>query len=242
VTTADEFVWVDSHSRLVELQHVPWSNHDILKVVEKSSRLKDSLERISMETVPRVSYLLQRALVRIARETQRLSRPLGFCSKQEVSSALRVVLAPGLADSCAKACLRAAAMFSVSTSDPLHRESKSSRAGLNLHVGRFHRWMVDVRLGRFVHDIAAIHLTAALENLVEEVIGQALSWITMNSESNNGNPILTAALLEQAISNNGDLWGLLQPYAHLNAGRTASGMIMLEKTSNNGDVAFDLCF
>lgn len=34
---------------------------------------------------------------------------------------------------------------------------------------------------------------------------------------------LTATLLEHAIANNGDLWGLLQPYAHLNAGRIASG-------------------
>ena len=104
VTSADEFVWVDSHNRLVELQHFPWSNHDILKVIEKSSRLKDNLERISMETVPRISYLLQRALVRISRETQRLSRTFGFCSKHEVTSAFRIVLAPGLADSCIKVC------------------------------------------------------------------------------------------------------------------------------------------
>jgi ankyrin repeat/BTB/POZ domain-containing protein 2 len=30
-------------------------------------------------------------------------------------------------------------------------------------------------------------------------------------------------MFEHAIANNGDLWGLLQPYAHLNAGRIASG-------------------
>ena len=34
-------------------------------------------------------------------------------------------------------------------------------------------------------------------------------------------------MLEHAIANSGDLWGLLQPYAHLNAGRTASGKIIL---------------
>lgn len=102
VTSADEFVWVDSSARLVELQHIPWSNHDILKVVEKSSKLRDNLERISMETVPRVSCLLQRALVRVARETQRLAKPSGFCSKQEVSTALKVVLSPALADSSSK--------------------------------------------------------------------------------------------------------------------------------------------
>ena len=121
-------------------------------------------------------------------------------------------------------------MFSVSTSDPLQRESKSARAGLHLHVGRFQRWMGEVRLGRFVHEFAAITLTAGMENLIEEILGQALSFITTNStsgENNNAHPVLTAAILEQAIANNGDLWGLLQPYAHLNAGRTASGKLLL---------------
>ena len=55
-----------------------------------------------MEAVPRLSYLLQRALVRVAREAQRLTRPLAMCSKQEISSALKVVLSPALADSCIK--------------------------------------------------------------------------------------------------------------------------------------------
>ena len=101
VTVADEFVWVDSYNRLVELQQLPWSNHDILRVIQ-NGRIKEHLERVSMETVPRLSYLLQRALVRVARETQRLARPLAMCSKQEVCSALRIVLSPALADSCIK--------------------------------------------------------------------------------------------------------------------------------------------
>ena len=49
-----------------------------------------------------------------------------------------------------KACLRAAAMFTVS-GDNL-RQSKSARAALQLSVGRFHRWMCDVRLGKFIHE------------------------------------------------------------------------------------------
>ena len=101
VTIADEFVWVDSYNRLVELQQLPWSNHDVLRVIQ-NGRIKEHLESVSMETVPRLSYLLQRALVRIARETQRLARPLAMCSKQEVCSALRIVLSPALADSCIK--------------------------------------------------------------------------------------------------------------------------------------------
>ena len=134
----------------MELQQLPWSNHDVLRVIQ-NGRVKDQMERVSMETVPRLSYLLQRAIVRVAREAQRLARALGMCSKQEVLSALRVVLSPALSDTCSKACLRAAAMYTVSGADQL-RQSKSGRAGLQLSVGRFHRWMCDVRLGKFVHE------------------------------------------------------------------------------------------
>ncbi|KAF0295250.1 Ankyrin repeat and BTB/POZ domain-containing protein 2 [Amphibalanus amphitrite] len=219
VTAADEFVWVDSHNRLVELQQLPWSNHDVLRVIQ-NGRIKDQMERVSMETVPRLSYLLQRAIVRVAREAQRLARALGMCSKQEVLSALRVVLSPALSDTCSKACLRAAAMYTVSGADQL-RQSKSGRAGLQLSVGRFHRWMCDVRLGKFVHEYAAVYLAAGMENLLEEMVLLSLP----------GDPhaMLTASTLEHSIANSGDFWGLLQPYAHLNAGRTASGALALPR-------------
>ncbi|XP_049777406.1 ankyrin repeat and BTB/POZ domain-containing protein 2 isoform X2 [Schistocerca cancellata] len=229
VTSADEFVWVDSHNRLVELQHLPWSNHDVLKVIQ-NGRLKEHMERVSMETVPRLSYLLQRALVRIGREAQRLSRPLGMCSKQEVNSALRITLCPALADSCTKACLRAAAMFAVSGDSQL-KQSKSCRAGLQLSVGKFQRWMADVRLGKFIHEYAAVYLAAGIENLLEEIILQCLP--------NECDTILSATMFEHAIANNGDLWGLLQPYAHLNAGRIASGALAMPRWPSVSSVGSD---
>ncbi|XP_063861764.1 ankyrin repeat and BTB/POZ domain-containing protein 2-like isoform X1 [Scylla paramamosain] len=225
VTAADEFVWVDSHNRLVELQQLPWSNHDVLRVVQQG-RVREQLDRVSMEAVPRLSYLLQRALVRVAREAQRLTRPLAMCSKQEVSSALKIVLSPALADSCIKACLRAAAMYTV-CGDQL-RQSKSARAGLNLSVGRFMRWMCDVRIGKFMHEYAAVYLTAGMENLLEEMVLQCLP-----PEDDH---MLTASVLEHAIANNGDLWGLLQPYAHLNAGRTATGALCLPRWASTSSI------
>ncbi|XP_037071069.1 ankyrin repeat and BTB/POZ domain-containing protein 2-like [Pollicipes pollicipes] len=219
VTAADEFVWVDSHNRLVELQQLPWSSHDVLRVIQ-NGRVKEQMERVSMEAVPRLAYLLQRAIVRVAREAQRLARALGMCSKREVLSALRIVLSPALSDTCSKACLRAAAMYTVSGADQL-RQSKSGRAGLQMSVGRFHRWMCDVRLGKFVHEYAAVYLAAGMENLLEEMVLLSLP----------GDPhaMLTAAALEHSIANSGDFWGLLQPYAHLNAGRTASGALALPR-------------
>ena len=63
---------------------------------------------------------------------------------------------------------------------------------------------------------AAVYLAAGLENLVEEIVLQCLPA--------KADAMLTAAVFEHAIATNGDLWGLLQPYAHLNAGRIASGI------------------
>ncbi|XP_044011583.1 ankyrin repeat and BTB/POZ domain-containing protein 2 isoform X1 [Aphidius gifuensis] len=218
VTSADEFVWVDSHNRLVELQQLPWTHHDVLRVLQ-NGRTREHMEQVSMETIPRLSYLMQRALVRIGRETQRLSKPLGLCSKHEVYSSFKILLCPALADSCTKACLRAAAMFVVS-GDQL-KQSKSSRSGLQLPVGRFLRWMCDVKLGKMIHEYAAIYLTAGMENLLEEILLQCLPTDT--------NTTLTATMLEHSIANSGDLWGLLQPYAHLNAGRIASGALSMPR-------------
>ncbi|KAL0268771.1 UNVERIFIED_CONTAM: hypothetical protein PYX00_010588 [Menopon gallinae] len=225
VTTADEFLWVDSHNRLVEVQQLPWSNHCVYRVLA-SGRTKDICQRVSMETIPRLSYLLQRALVRIAREAQRLSKNLGICSKQEISSALRITLCPALSDSCTKACLRSAAMSAVS-GDQM-RQSKSNRAGLQLSVGRFHRWMADVRIAKFIHEYAAVYLAAGMENLLEELVIQCMP---ADSEA-----MLTATILEHAIANNGDLWGLLQPYAHLNAGRVASGALAMPRWDSMSSV------
>lgn len=64
-----------------------------------------------------------------------------------------------------------------------------------------------------------MYLCAGLENLLEEILLQCLP--------SDSDVTLTATLLEHAIANNGDLWGLLQPYAHLNAGRIASGTSLI---------------
>ncbi|XP_012159934.1 ankyrin repeat and BTB/POZ domain-containing protein 2 isoform X1 [Ceratitis capitata] len=219
VTNADEFVWVDSHNRLVELQHPPWSQHCIMRVI-RNGRCKEQADRVSVDTIPRLGYLLQRALVRVAREIQRLSASLGLCSKQEVAAAYKIVLCPALADSCIKACLRAAAMFAV-TGDSALKQSKSARAGLQLPVGRFHRWMADARLGKFIHEYAAVYLCAGMENLLEELLLQSFPADSASQ--------FTTAVLDQSIAHSGDLWGLLQPFAHLNAGRVASGALTMPR-------------
>ena len=96
VTSADEFVWIDSYNRLVELQKFPWNHTDLYTVISSAQSGRDisplantpgggivgvevdkqenkSLYH-SADILPRLSYYLQRALVRIAREAQRLSK------------------------------------------------------------------------------------------------------------------------------------------------------------------------
>ena len=131
------------------------------------------------------------------------------------------MLSSSLADTSVKCGHRAAAIFAVSGPDN-YRQSKSVRAGLCLSLGKFHRWMCDVRMGQFVDEYAAIYLLSAMENLFEEVVVQCLS---MPIDGNDY--ILSAALLDTCIANNSDFWGLLQPFAHLNSGRTATGMLSL---------------
>lgn len=147
-----------------------------------------------------------------------------MCTKHEICGAIKVVLCTALSDSCIKSGHRAAAIFAVSGPDNF-RQSKSVRAGLQFSVGKFHRWMCDVKMGNFVDEYAAIYLTSAIENLLEEIILQCLS-MQINEF------VLTANLLDTCIANNSDFWGLLQPFAHLNAGRTANGMLSLPAFHN----------
>ncbi|XP_050679803.1 ankyrin repeat and BTB/POZ domain-containing protein 2 isoform X2 [Leptidea sinapis] len=219
VTSADEFVWVDSHNRLVELRCVPWSAGDISRALQ-TGRCRDVAGRFSTDAPPRLAYLLQRALVRVAREAQRLSQNFGFCSKHEVAGAFRVILSTPLAESCIKGCQRAATMYATS-GGAARRLGSATRARTSLVPGRFLRWMLDVRVASFVHEYAAIYLCAGIETLLEEIV------VIVGAAAANS-PI-TPASIDHAVANCAHLWGLLQPYSHLNAGRIASGALSLSR-------------
>ena len=92
-SSADEFVWIDSYNRLVELQKLPWTHTDLCKAICQRTSMQES-EVIGADLLSRLSYYLQRALVRISREAQRLTKSIGKCGKQEISSALKIVLSP----------------------------------------------------------------------------------------------------------------------------------------------------
>ena len=214
-------MWIDSHNRLVEVQHLPWANEDLHKVI-KCGTLKESANRISVEVISRLSFYMQRVLVRIAREAQRLSHKVFKCSKHEIILALKLILSPRSANNSVKSCLRAGAMYNISSDQS--RQTKSSRAGLYLDIGKVQQWMCTVKIGKYVQEYAAVYLTAALENILEEVLSQCLQL----------NKDVTIVTLEQTMASSSELWGVFQPYAHLSSCRTSKGTLTVPSFISQG--------
>ncbi|XP_060101540.1 ankyrin repeat and BTB/POZ domain-containing protein 3 [Heteronotia binoei] len=183
----------------------------------------------SKDALARLSTLASRALIRLAREAQRLSLRFAKCTKYELQSAMEIVLGWSLSASCTAAALSALSLYNMSSSggDRFSR-GKSTRCGLTFSVGKFYRWMVDSRVAVRIHEHAAIYLTACMENLFREVYARALH---SNSTSHDA-PKFTLESLEQTVSNDSELWGLLQPYQHLICGKNASGVPCLPESLN----------
>ena len=172
MSVPEDYAFTDRYNKLVDLERVPWTERDVLNVL-REGRTKDIANQISMDLVQRLSYLLQRPLVRICREAHRLSITFGKCTKHEIQTAMKAILARSLSESCFNACLKAVALCAMSGDS--FKQSKSSRCGLHFSVGHFHRWMIDAHVSLRIHELAAIYLTACLENLVEEIVLLALS-------------------------------------------------------------------
>ena len=167
MSMVDENVFASSCAKLPELERVPWGEQEVLNVL-REGRTKHLCGHITVEMMQRLSFLLHRPLVRIAREIQRLSASLNKCTKHEVQTAMKITLCHALCDSCTQACHKALAVYAMSAHT--HKQSKSERAALHFSVGKFHRWMVDVCIAAYVHEFAAIFLTACIENLLEEIV------------------------------------------------------------------------
>ncbi|XP_060779728.1 ankyrin repeat and BTB/POZ domain-containing protein 3-B [Neoarius graeffei] len=215
-------------ARLPELDEVPWSLAEVQVVLEKHGDPRCATS--SAELLARLSALLTRALVRIATEARRLSLRYARCTRYEMQSAAKIVLSWTVAANCAAAALGALSTYTMSTEDRYSR-GKSERCGLVFNVGRFFRWMVDSSVASRIHEHAAIYLAACMENLFREVVGRVLNSALL--EEGNGMPAtVTVEAFEQAINNDSELYGLLQPYQHLVCGKNASGILSLPDSFN----------
>uniref|UniRef100_A0AAY4BM65 ABTB2/3 histone-like domain-containing protein n=1 Tax=Denticeps clupeoides TaxID=299321 RepID=A0AAY4BM65_9TELE len=206
-------------AKLPELEDVPWSLGEVESALRKDADAARDVA-LSGDLLARLSALVSRALVRVSREAQRLSLRYAKCTKHEVQSAIKIVLSWTVSVNCVAAALGALSLYNMSTEDKFSR-GKSERCGLVFSVGRFFRWMVDGRVAARVHEHAAIYLCACAESLFRDAFARALRGAP--AEGDNGVPKLTAEALEQAINNDSELWGLVQPYQHLICGKNASG-------------------
>ncbi|XP_065495743.1 ankyrin repeat and BTB/POZ domain-containing protein 3 isoform X5 [Caloenas nicobarica] len=232
-------------SRLLpDLEEVPWSLEEVEALLLPPPRREPRAPGAaaaspgSRDAAARLSTLVSRALVRIAREAQRLSLRFAKCTKHEVRSAMEIVLGWTLAARCTAAALGALSLYNMSSSggDRFSR-GKSARCGLSFSVGKFYRWMVDSRVALRIHEHAAIYLTAGTECLFRDIHARVLAG---PAEKEGGEaPRFTLETLEQTVNNDPELWGLLQPYQHLICGKNASGECALPpfvSPSREGDL------
>ncbi|XP_019302239.1 ankyrin repeat and BTB/POZ domain-containing protein 3 isoform X3 [Panthera pardus] len=161
-------------SRLLpDLDEVPWTLQELEALLLRSRDPRAGPAApggLPKDALAKLSTLVSRALVRIAKEAQRLSLRFAKCTKYEIQSAMEIVLSWGLAAHCTAAALAALSLYNMSSAggDRLGR-GKSARCGLTFSVGRVYRWMVDSRVALRIHEHAAIYLTACMESLFRDI-------------------------------------------------------------------------
>ncbi|XP_040895143.1 ankyrin repeat and BTB/POZ domain-containing protein BTBD11-B isoform X2 [Toxotes jaculatrix] len=210
-------------AKLPELEDVPWSLGEVASALSRD-------EEMSMSTPPqdvllRLSVLVSRALVRVAKEAQRLSLRYAKCTKYEIQSAIKIVLSWTVSMNCISAALGALSLYNMSTEEDKFSRGKSVRCGLIFNVGKFFRWMVDSRVAVRIHEHAAIYLASCMERLFREVYARVLRSALL--ERDNGIPKFTVETLEQAVNSDAEIWGSLQPWQHLTCGKNANGVLSL---------------
>uniref|UniRef100_A0A3B5AM24 Ankyrin repeat and BTB/POZ domain-containing protein BTBD11-B-like n=1 Tax=Stegastes partitus TaxID=144197 RepID=A0A3B5AM24_9TELE len=210
-------------AKLPELEDVPWSLGEVASALSKDEEM--SLPTPPQDVLLRLSVLVSRALVRVAKEAQRLSLRYAKCTKYEIQSAIKIVLSWTVSMNCIGAALSALSLYNMSTEEDKFSRGKSARCGLIFNVGKFFRWMVDSRVAVRIHEHAAIYLAACMESLFREVYERVLRSALL--ERDNGIPKFTVETLEQAVNGDAEIWGSLQVWQHLICGKNAGGVLSL---------------
>ncbi|XP_023811890.1 ankyrin repeat and BTB/POZ domain-containing protein BTBD11-B isoform X2 [Oryzias latipes] len=210
-------------AKLPELEDVPWSFGEVASALTKDEEM--SLPPPTQDVLLRLSVLVSRVLVRVAKEAQRLSLRFAKCTKYEVQSAVKLVLSWSVSLSCVSAAVGALSLYNMSTEEDKFSRGKSARCGLTFNVGKFFRWMVDSRVAVRIHEHAAIYLAASTESLFREVYARVLRSALL--ERDNGIPKFTVETVDQAVNGDAEIWGCMQPWQHLICGKNASGVLSL---------------
>lgn len=164
---------------LPDLDEVPWTLQELEALLLRTRDPRAGPVApggLPKDALAKLSTLVSRALVRIAKEAQRLSLRFAKCTKYEIQSAMEIVLSWGLAAHCTAAALAALSLYNMSSAggDRLGR-GKSARCGLTFSVGRVYRWMVDSRVALRIHEHAAIYLTACMESLFRDIYARVVA-------------------------------------------------------------------
>ncbi|KAM3608818.1 uncharacterized protein V6R79_005348 [Siganus canaliculatus] len=210
-------------AKLPELEDVPWSLGEVASALGRDEEM--SLPTLPQDVLHRLSVMVSRALVRVAKEAQRLSLRYAKCTKYEIQSAIKIVLSWTVSVNCIGAAVSALSLYNMSTEEDKFSRGKSVRCGLVFNVGKFFRWMVDSRVAVRIHEHAAIYLAACMESLFREVYARVLRSALL--ERDNGIPKFTVETLEQAVGSDAEIWGSLLAWQHLICGKNASGVLSL---------------
>lgn len=165
VTSAFHENGYDVDSTLPDLTQVPWTEGDVLSVLQRG-KFKDGCGNISIECLQRFTYLLQRPLIRIAREAARFSELYNKCSKHDIQSASKLILSSRLFEESHNLASQSTLLYSLSTSGC--NASKSSLCSLSLSVGKHQRWLLEALPAGYIHELAAVYLAATMESIIEQ--------------------------------------------------------------------------
>ncbi|XP_078273216.1 ankyrin repeat- and BTB/POZ domain-containing protein 3-B isoform X2 [Rhinoraja longicauda] len=207
------------YGRLPELEPPPWDVQQLRAALGR----EQPAGRWPQRSLLRLSRLLGRPLVRLAREAQRLSRRFARCGGAELRGALRIVLPWPLARRCCSAGLAALSLYSMNGARGFGL-GKAARCGLALSVGRFFRWMSDCRLAPRLHPHAAVYLAAAMECLLLEMAAR------LGPPPGPGPVPITPQHIDRFLATQPDLRGLCQHHRHLDCAHTAQGILVLPET------------